>query len=361
MNRASLDQLVNAVLYEGYLLYPYRRSTKNQQRWMFGCVVAESCVMGREAGQSSYTQTQCLVEVEPQGEVEIESRFLHLVDRRVAHVESVALQDEALRDGSDRGFECVDSLEVDGTRYDSRQEAIERRFTTGYLALELLVREPRRTCFECPAMATVESLGPAATEARAVRIDRQQALKGSIECSARAVGDGLFLLTVRIDNLSLCGGPGCSHEQSQLHSFVSTHTILAARHARFLSSIDPPECWKGIAAGLQNHGAWPVLVGDEQQRDTMLSSPIILYDFPQVAGESPGDLFDATEIDEILSLRVLTLSDDEKRQIRNSDDRAREILARTEMLSEDQFQKLHGAIRGMRRLNPFHRETTNTE
>jgi len=64
----------------------------------------------------------------------------------------------------------------------------------------------------------------------------------------------------------------------------------------------------------------------------MLCSPIILYDYPQVAPESAGDLFDSTEIDEILSLRILTLTDDEKAEIREGDDRARGILERTESL-----------------------------
>ena len=36
MNQALVDRIVNAVLYEGYLLYPYRPSVKNRQRWTFG-------------------------------------------------------------------------------------------------------------------------------------------------------------------------------------------------------------------------------------------------------------------------------------------------------------------------------------
>jgi hydrogenase maturation protease len=80
----------------------------------------------------------------------------------------------------------------------------------------------------------------------------------------------------------------------------------------------------------------------------MLSSPIILYDYPEVAAESPGDLFDATEIDEILTLRILTLTEEEKREMRESGDHARRILARTETLPEEQLMKLHGALRGLR-------------
>ena len=112
--------------------------------------------------------------------------------------------------------------------------------------------------------------------------------------------------------------------------------------------IDPPEPWREIAAGCRNVGTWPVLVGEPGARDTMLSSPIILYDYPQIAPESPGDLFDATEIDEILTLRILTLTDDEKRAMADVDDRARALLERTESLAREQLMGLHGTIRGLR-------------
>jgi hydrogenase maturation protease len=95
-------------------------------------------------------------------------------------------------------------------------------------------------------------------------------------------------------------------------------------------------------------GTWPVLVGQAGERDTMLSSPIILYDYPEIAPESPGDLFDGAEIDEILSLRIMTMTDEEKREMRQSDDRTRKILERTESMPEEQFMKLHGALRGLR-------------
>jgi len=92
-------------------------------------------------------------------------------------------------------------------------------------------------------------------------------------------------------------------------------------------------------------GTWPVLVGEPGQRDTMLSSPIILYDYPQIAPESPGALFDGTEIDEILSLRILTLTDQEKLEMANGDERARQILERTESMPPEQFLKMHGVLR----------------
>ena len=88
-----------------------------------------------------------------------------------------------------------------------------------------------------------------------------------------------------------------------------------------------------------------MLVGEPPDRSTLLASPIILEDYPRVAPESPGDLFDGGEIDQLLTLNILTLSDEEKAEMRESDPRAREILERTEGLSEEDLMRLHGAIR----------------
>ncbi len=115
-----------------------------------------------------------------------------------------------------------------------------------------------------------------------------------------------------------------------MHSLASAHAVLQIRDGEFVSQIDPPEEFREAAAACQNTGVWPVLVGDSGARDTMLGSPIILYDYPQVAPESKGDLFDSTEIDEILTLRILTLTDAEKEEMRRTDERARRILERLE-------------------------------
>jgi hydrogenase maturation protease len=117
---------------------------------------------------------------------------------------------------------------------------------------------------------------------------------------------------------------------------------------RFVSLLAPPEQISELAASCKNVGTWPVLVGEEGERDTLLSSPIILYDYPQIAPESAGDLFDGTEIDEILALRIMTLTDDEKREMSQSDERARQMLERTETLPIEQLMKLHGVLRNLR-------------
>ena len=77
----------------------------------------------------------------------------------------------------------------------------------------------------------------------------------------------------------------------------------------------------------------------------MVASPIILYDYPKIAPESPGDLFDSGEIDEILTLRIMTMTDAEKREMRGVDDQARRILERTEALAGGDLLKMHGMMR----------------
>ena len=80
----------------------------------------------------------------------------------------------------------------------------------------------------------------------------------------------------------------------------------------------------------------------------MLSSPIILYDFPAVAPESAGDFCDSTEIDEILALRVMTLTDEEKAEARGTDARAAAIIDRCDDMPDEIWSRLHGAVRSLR-------------
>jgi hypothetical protein len=127
----------------------------------------------------------------------------------------------------------------------------------------------------------------------------------------------------------------------------SGHAVLQCDQGRFMSAIDPPTVLVPDAELCKNDGLWPVLIGRDQR--TILAAPIILYDFPEVAPESAGDYYDATEIDEMLALRLLTLSDEEKELVRQSDPRARALLERTEKLSDAERERLHGRVsRGSR-------------
>ncbi len=280
MNFEPLEKIANAVLYEGFLLYPYRKSSfKNQQRWHFG-------TLGPVGGSDpSVMRTQCLVEGNGQTRVNLKVRFL--------------------------------------------QDEIERELTCGDLALA--TGSVRRE-FQFPP------------------------LEGAVEIESAPVeveNAGLFRLTVRISNTAPAGAETQPATRSPAPPLgphmLSAHTLLGVLDGAFVSLLDPPEEYRAAAAACHNIGTWPVLAGREGERQFMLSSPIILYDYPQIAPESVGDFFDGTEIDEMLTLRVLTLSDREKEELRGGGDHAREILARTESLPPEQVAKMHGAIRGLRK------------
>lgn len=264
MNFEPLEKIANAVLYEGFLLYPYRKSSvKNQHRWHFGTLGA------KHGADRTMMQTECLVEGGTLTLLDVKIRFL---------------QGEIERDV------CLDKL----SPHDP----------------------PPRRLF---------SFSP---------------IEGAVEVESVRVTEQVFRFTIRILNLSEQTSGPCE--------MLSTHTLLAVREGAFLSLLDPPEDYRIAAKECRNVATWPVLAGREGERGLMLSSPIILYDYPQIAPESPGDLFDGTEIDEILTLRVLTLSEEEKQEARAGDDRARDILDRTEALPPEAFAKMHGAIRGLR-------------
>jgi hypothetical protein len=174
------------------------------------------------------------------------------------------------------------------------------------------------------------------------------AVHGELNVGVDEVRTGAYKLTVGVSNLTALDPGDTSRGGVLLRSLVSAHVVVRTVGGGLISLLDPPEAWRDIAATCTNLGVWPVLVGDEGSHDCVLASPIILYDYPQIAPESAGDLFDGTEIDEILALRILTLTEDEKREARGADARARQILDRTEGLQPEHWARLHGAVRGLR-------------
>jgi hypothetical protein len=215
--------------------------------------------------------------------------------------------------------------------------------------LEAAGHGPISNFFSFPAEKQFEYLRDGYGQIAGVIVREREAVCGAIEVSSECVEDGIFKVTVLIRNTTPfeCAKDS-SRDAALLSSMVSTHTILGVQHGRFISLLAPPVQLSELAATCKNVGTWPVLVGEEGQCDTVLSSPIILYDYPQIAPESGGDLFDSTEIDEILSLRIMTLTDDEKREMSQSDERARQMLERTESMPIEQLMKLHGVLRGLR-------------
>ena len=176
----------------------------------------------------------------------------------------------------------------------------------------------------------------------------QDGIAGSVEVSAVEVGEGLYRVTVRVSNGTPLEPVSNTRDQALLRCLVSTHAILGIERGEFVSLMAPPDHWRSAATDCRNIGVWPVLVGEEGRAEMMLSSPIILYDYPKIAPESAGDLFDGTEIDEILTLRIMTLTEEEKDEMVAVDERASDLLARTEALAREQLMGLHGTFRGLR-------------
>src|SRR5262249_55831710 len=182
-------------------------------------------------------------------------------------------------------------------------------------------------------------------------VRRQSSVSGEIEAFVSRVGDGIFKVRVKVKNDTRYVSSQQDRDATLMQSMVSSHLVLGLDAGEFVSLLEPPIELQALAAECRNVGVWPVLVGETGDRHMLLASPIILYDYPQIAPESAGDLFDGTEIDEILSLRIMTLTDEEKREMRESDERARQMLERTESMPAEQFMKLHGALRGLRPVN----------
>jgi hypothetical protein len=346
VNLNQVEKIAEAVLYEGYMLYPYRPSSvKNQQRWNFGVLCPTSYSAQQQGTERDTMQTEVLVRGNAGTRLTVEVRFLQIIRRSVG---KLRVPVASLLPGTEPPFDYVDRLEVGSRVYQAWQEAVEREIVCDPIALSLPLA-PASIPFSFSARREVEPLRGEAGDVVGIIVREWEYLSGAIEISETHLCDDLFKIRVLIRNDShFAATSETLREGAVLFSLVSTHTILGVEDGAFLSLLEPPSEYETLVAECKNIGTWPVLVGEDDLQQAVLSSPIILYDYPQIAPESAGSLFDGTEIDEILSLRIMTLTDEEKREIRQSDDRAREVLDRTENLPEEQFMKLHGVLRGLR-------------
>jgi len=314
----AVRQIADAVLYEGYILWPYRRSaTKNQQRWTFGGVYPPSHSR-RHPDDPSQLQAEVVVEGRAGAHVTVAARFLHVVERRIVR-----------GSGSRRAF--VDEVTVAGERHLAWEEAVEREVHT----VATLGGEARHAPIAIEGGTSEEPLGDGVAIVRLWR-----SLAGCVDVRATAVDGARYLLTVRVRNETPWDGD--ERADALRRTFCSTHVAMRTAEGAFVSATEE------VSSKCRSVGLWPVLVGEDGVRDTMLAAPIILSDYPRIAPESPGDLFDATEIDKLLILNVLALTPEEQAEMRASDPRAREILNRCAGLSPEQLMRLHGAVRELR-------------
>ena len=308
MNLDSVRKIADAVLYEGYILYPYRASAqKNRSRWQFGVVMAPGYAAA-DPSETSFTRAECVLEHAGRPAVRVLLRFLQ-VQRRTG---AAGVWDEAVEHEVEVAADAA-ALCGDGVTREFTVEGGEDREEDG----EGLVRR-RAPLAGAVTVRAAEVPGP------------WRALK----------------LQVRVENRTSLGSVPRRREDALPSALVAAHTIITVDGGKFLSMTDPPEWAQPAVAGCRNEGGWPVLAdpGDH----VVLFSPIILYDHPELAEESPGELYDGTEIDEILTLRTLALSDDEKAEARATDPRAAALLDRVESMDPQAMARLHGTIRAPR-------------
>ena len=346
MSDALLEQIVNAVLYEGYILYPYRPSSKKNQRerFTFGRVYPEAYSIAQGRAEPCLMQTVCLVRTSSAAPtLNVSVRFLHPLSREIGAL----LEPLTAWEGTEPQFRVVPELLVGTHRYQTWLEAVERRVDAPELALDSQRGNRVGVPFCFPQTRTLEPIYNG-TQVPAVTLRRQAGLEGAVEIAVAPLSPSLLRITARIVNQTkLPEETTAAADAVLLRTFASTHTILQVQGAEFISLMDPGSAYKETAEACRNIGTWPVLVGDEenQDRSTMLSSPIILHDYPRIAPESAGPLFDGTEIDELLNLRIQTMTEEEKSEMRNVDEQARRLLERTERLPQERLLQMHGTIR----------------
>ncbi len=333
MNRELAMKVANAVLYEGYVLYPYRPSAiKNRQRWSFGILYPPKYDEVTRGTERARMHSECLLKLTGEAVVHVQLRFLHLLSRQV------------LREVDGR-FEPAVSVIVDGELVEPWDEGVERS-----VEFEVMPEDELEQFFQFSFEGSKdsESLRDVNGQVAAELTCSQEYVQGSILISCQLLRNDVMKLTVEVENSTPLPSATADRNAVLLASLLSAHTILAVEGGEFVSLLEPPDELAEEVKACKNVGNFPVLVGTEGERDMLLCSPIVLYDYPQIAPESAGDFYDATEMDEMLTPRVMTLSDEEKKQMRSGEDRVRRLLQRTEESAREQLTKTHGTIRSIR-------------
>jgi hypothetical protein len=313
MNFKPIEAVADAVLFEGYILYPYRPSAiKNRQRWNFGTLYPQSFAEAQTPQERWRFRTEILLEADEDTKLSARIRFLQLT-----------------APGEDNGA--------------SWEEGFARSRTLEALPLSELV-----SGVQCGFNLTALSSGETGSSPASFR---EKSRYGKLTMRAEKLQDKLYRLRAEFANESPAPQvESFSRRHVQDVAFTSAHLLLAVQDGSFISLLEPQPEFEAASKACVQEGVFPVLADQDGDRTRVLCSPIILYDYPEIAPESAGNFFDGTEMDEMLALRVLTLTDEEKEEMRRSDPHARAILERTETLPDEQLARVHGALRGLRRI-----------
>ncbi|MGW5382148.1 hypothetical protein [Nocardia sp. NPDC003963] len=317
---ARARAVADAVLYEGYLLYPYRASArKNLSRWQFG-VLGPPRAAADGFGEEPCLSAGFLLDPGADPVLTWTIRFLQLQRRQVV----------------DRAGRPRAELSAGSRSWSTWDEAVAQEIGTGPVAAAALVHP-----LAVSGSVDIEEIGDADRRAVGALVRTRQPLAGEFEVAAER--DGRFLrLTVQVRNT---GVPATGSRDAIDRSLIGAHILGQVTGGEFVSSLDPPAEAGPALERCARDRCFPVLAGPPGDHSLLLVSPIILYDHPEIAEQSAGELFDSTEIDEILTLRVMTMTDEEKAQARATDPRAAAIVDRCDAISPDAMRQLHGVLR----------------
>lgn len=320
--------VADAVLYEGYLLYPYRgTSAKNQSRWQWGVLGLPGAA---EAGIGEDNRLSAQFLVDGGQAITVVVRFLQLQHR------------SAERDTGCQRYQPVDELTTPSGSWLSWDEAQEIELPFGPFELG----DPTGQ-WSLPVSAPSGTDTELVTGGRLVRTRAQ--VRATLSVGIEHEDHMLHRVTLTLSNTGAAAG---DKNDAIARSLIGTHVIAEAVGGAFVSLLEPPERAAAAVARCQQHRCFPVLAGPPGETDLLLVSPIILYDHPQVAEQSEGVLYDSTEIDEILTLRVMTMTDEEKAAARATDPLAARIIDRCDAMSPEAMARLHGVLRDPRMDQP---------
>ncbi|HEY4121823.1 MAG TPA: hypothetical protein VGM56_28345 [Byssovorax sp.] len=293
----AASALARAVLYEGYVLYPYRASSlKNRAPCLLGALVPDAASAGETR---AFFEVVALAAAEGDARVTATARFLH-----------VALVERA-----------------DAPRW---HDADERAITLDLGALEDLARGSTSVDF---AFDGADGVAEGATR-RGARVE------GRLTARAERLDTELYRVVVRLENRTAVS-TGADATAVACGALAAAHALLSIEGGVWISSIDPPDDVREASAARASVGVFPVLLGDPGERALLFASPFALGDHPCIAPESPGDFHDGAEIDEMLALRVRTMTAAEIAEARALDPRSRAVIDRTLALDDAALARLH--------------------
>ncbi len=317
--KSVLKNLANTLLYEGYSLFPYHRSAiKNQKPIPFGVIYPKKYNEYNQHAHSSM-KSECIIAGNDDLSLNISVRFLHLIKIKADKQNTKEnVQDEA---------ECD-------------WQTIEREINSGDLKVSELIKNKKTIQISFDKLNEDNN-----DEIKVNYINSVSEISGKVVIEASFVKnvENIFRITVSVSNDSLLeNAEKITRDEALPQSFLSTHIILNAIDGEFISSQNPTENFTSVVSQCENIGTWPILV--DESNTTMLSSPIILYDYPKINPQSKGDLFDSLEIEEALMLHFAVMSDDEKNRIAKSDEKLRAMINKVSNVTPEELINLHGGM-----------------